>query len=232
MICSEMTTTPSPKIAAPGIGSVEWAEPIFARQVAVLGQLAEKGLEMALDIAEEAKADDASETCVARYAKAARAVRVSLMLQSKLIHDFQAAQRKQAEADRMAAIGGKFSRTEQVEARKARLGRIVERVAGPEREGTYELERQFGEAAERLDQDDLYGDILTRPVSELVAIICQDLGLDPDWPRLAEELWAREEIASGDPGWPLAENPKSPCTPPRSASPPSDHQSTPPTACS
>jgi hypothetical protein len=60
------------------------------------------------------------------------------------------------------------------------------------------------EASERLDRDDVYGDLLARPVSELVALICRDLGLDPDWPVLADEAWAREEMADGAPGWPLA----------------------------
>ena len=46
--------------------------------------------------------------------------------------------------------------------------------------------------------------MLSRPISELIALICQDLGLAPDWPQLAEEAWAKAEIASGAAGAPLA----------------------------
>ena len=50
------------------------------------------------------------------------------------------------------------------------------------------------ETAERLDDDDIFGDVLTRPVGELVSLICRDLGLEPDWARLGEEAWAKEEF--------------------------------------
>jgi hypothetical protein len=60
------------------------------------------------------------------------------------------------------------------------------------------------EVCERLDDDDIYGDVIARPVGELVALICRDLGLEPDWARLAEEAWAREEIERGDARSPFA----------------------------
>ena len=47
-------------------------------------------------------------------------------------------------------------------------------------------------------------------MSEIVARICKDLGLEPDWNKLAEELWAKAEIATGDPGWPLAGRARAP----------------------
>lgn len=60
------------------------------------------------------------------------------------------------------------------------------------------------EASDRLDDLDRYGDVLERPVSEFIAMICRDLGLAPDWTRLAKEAWAREELRSGKVGQPLA----------------------------
>jgi hypothetical protein len=66
------------------------------------------------------------------------------------------------------------------------------------------LEILMTEACERLDDEDLYGDLLQHPISEIVARLCQDLGLDPDWAELAKELWAVREIESGEVGWPLA----------------------------
>ena len=37
---------------------------------------------------------------------------------------------------------------------------------------------------------------MSRPVSDLVADICRDLGLNPHWARLAKEAWAEAEIQS------------------------------------
>src|SRR5262249_44535607 len=81
---------------------------------------------------------------------------------------------------------------------------IVERVATASHDEKT-VDRLLRESAERLDDEDLYGDLLERPVSELVARLCKDLGLHPDWAELAEELWAIREAGSGRPGWPLAQ---------------------------
>ena len=122
---------------------------------------------------------------------------MTLLLQSKLIRELQFREASQA---RDAAR----AETDRSEDRKARVEQIVERVAEAQGEAPEAVERLVEEAAERLDRDDIYGDVLSKPVSEIVARICQDLGLDPDWPRLAQEAWARAEIESGAAGSPLA----------------------------
>jgi hypothetical protein len=66
-----------------------------------------------------------------------------------------------------------------------------------------EVDRLAEESWERLDQDDIYGDLAAKPVSEIIAMVCKDLGLAPDWATLAEEAWAKEEIDSGAAGSPL-----------------------------
>jgi hypothetical protein len=86
----------------------------------------------------------------------------------------------------------------------ARIHRIVRRVAWAQGKAIEEVERLARDAVDRLDQDELYGDLLSRPVSEIIAHICRDLRLEPDWPQLAEEAWAQDEIASGAAGAPLA----------------------------
>jgi hypothetical protein len=60
----------------------------------------------------------------------------------------------------------------------------------PERERLRDYERfSFqGRAA-----DNRLAAILKRPTAEIIALICRELGLPDDWPRLAEEAWAREE---------------------------------------
>jgi hypothetical protein len=66
-----------------------------------------------------------------------------------------------------------------------------------------EAERLAETAWERLDHDDIYGDLTAQPVGEIIARVCRDLGLAPDWSRLAEEAWARDEIDSGAMGSPF-----------------------------
>jgi hypothetical protein len=185
-----------------------WARPLFERQIAMLGQLAEAGLEMALGIQKAQAADgaavaaDGAQAFMA-FARVARATRLTLMLQARLIRDLEAWDRECVyQAARGAADEGLW-RDEHALARKGLVERLVGRIATQGGEAEEQVERLCEEAAERLDHDDLYGDVLARPVSELVAMICQDLGLAPDWPQLAQEAWARDEVTSGAAGWPL-----------------------------
>lgn len=169
------------------------------RQLDRLDRLADAGLEMAAAIAAQVKAAesfDAPAVAMA-YARVARAVRLTLALQSRLVSDRRT-------RDERAAAERARAEAEDDESDKARVERIVERVIRAEHDDEDTVEQLGAEAAERLDDDDLYDDLLDRPLSEIVAIICRDLGLSPDWPRLAEEGWAQREIAEGEPGWPLA----------------------------
>jgi hypothetical protein len=129
------------------------------------------------------------------YARAARAVRLAILLQAQLsqgaVDPLQAA--RQAEA---------AHREQQVD----RTLRIVERVAKDHcRQQGFALGAYVHEARERLDNDDIYGLVATRPVGELVAMICQDLGLEPKWEHLAAEAWAQAEIESGAKGSPFVD---------------------------
>jgi hypothetical protein len=180
-----------------------WARPLFERQVAMLGQLAEAGLAIALALKDQALETGAegAEACARAYARTARAVRLTLMLQSQVIKQMQALDSHGAYLASCVARQDATDRDDLVEERKARVERIVERIVKDEHDDADHIERLVEETCERLDHDDLYGDLLSRPVSELVALICKDLGLDPDWSNLAREACAREDIISGLP-WP------------------------------
>lgn len=65
------------------------------------------------------------------------------------------------------------------------------------------VERLVAEAGERVKGDDIYFLVRNRPLGELVARICQDLGLDPDWSRLAQDAWAKPEVRRAYPGSPF-----------------------------
>jgi hypothetical protein len=203
-----MTDAPStPALPEPcPADEADWARGFAMRRLQILGELAELGLDVARAV--ERQASGAAEAPVVQgdvalaYARVSRAVRLTLMLQSKLIEALKtgdaAADQARAEA---AQESGRFSPEYQ---RKMRVERIVERLAEAEHPDAEDLVTDLiHEAGERLDDEDVYGDLMERPLSELVARLCKDLGLEPDWADLAGELWAVREIESGQVGWPL-----------------------------
>jgi hypothetical protein len=178
-----------------------WAQAVLRRQVERLDALAELGLDMAQAIAAE-KADGA----VTAFSRVAKTVRLCGLLQSKLIKDMDEAYRRALASAPLVEAQARIKATQQDPAHdhKARVEKIVERQVRARHKGDeQEVERLMLEACERLDDDDIYRDVLTRPVGELVALICKDLGVDPDWPQLAQEAWAQDEIERGGEGSPF-----------------------------
>jgi hypothetical protein len=159
-------------------------EVMVERQLAILGRLAEAGLEIAVALEVQARGGEAvvQGDIAMAYNRVARAVRHTLMLQSRLIELRRGGQ--EARARRKAAAG-------------ASAARILRGVIEDGEAGDAErAERLAVEAAERLRQED-FGDLLSRPFGEAVAAICKDLGLSPDWLRLAEDCFAAEAALTG-----------------------------------
>ncbi|HEY4031744.1 MAG TPA: hypothetical protein VGM25_15480 [Caulobacteraceae bacterium] len=193
--------TPAAPLSDPSAISPEPAAgplPIPAeRQLALLGELAELGMDVARAVAARARAAGPEEDLGAlanAYARVSRAVRLTVMLQSKLMQAPRAAPEPEAPDEA----------SERSEQHKFRVERIVERVLRTQHDDEDEIDRLSAEVAERLDDEDLYGEVLDRPLGELVALICRDVGLEPDWARMAQEAWAVEEIRSGAAGSPFA----------------------------
>ena len=70
-----------------------------------------------------------------------------------------------------------------------------------------EVERLKAELKERMeteDPDDIFFVRTHWPIGEAIALICQDLGLDPDWDRWENRPWARKEAETSPPGSPYA----------------------------
>jgi hypothetical protein len=165
------------------------------RQLEKLDRLADLGLEIVESLAAQAKGGlQVVEGDIAlAYERVARGVRMAVMLQSRLIEDLRLAREKPAKAAPDAA--------DPAAARKDQVARIIKRVAQQDgRLDNYQAGCARTEARERLEHDDIYGPVMSLPISELVAAICRDFGLTPDWARLAEEAWAQDEIDSGDIG--------------------------------
>jgi hypothetical protein len=174
------------------------------RDLQRLDELADYGRDIARAIAQRVQAAQPDQpvaelqAAAMAYARVARAVRLTVMLKARLAG-------APADAQTGSDTEANAADTEAEDVRKFRVERIIERVARARHaDDEDEVDRLTTEAAERLDDDDLYGGVLERPMSELIALICRDLDLTLDWSRLAGEAWARQEIAGGQPGWPLA----------------------------
>ena len=100
------------------------------------------------------------------YERVARAVRMAVMLQSRLVEDVRLAREK--------AVGAAPA-ADPAAARKDRVARIVRRVAQAHGglDG-FQIGWAGREARERLEHDDIYGQVISQPVSDLVAGICRD----------------------------------------------------------
>jgi hypothetical protein len=189
-------TDAQPCVAAIDSTAPGWSRPLVERQLAVLGRLAEAGLNVALAIEGRATAaaDEAAPAALddiaLAYDRVARAVRRTIALQSERIAHLEAPDAPPADRDEATAE------------RKATVGHIVRRLANKQHRPEF-TDRIGREARDWLDDENIYGDILAHPVSEIIDWICRDLGLSPDWVRLAQEAWAQEELQSGAVGYPL-----------------------------
>jgi hypothetical protein len=171
-----------------------WARPMVERQLQVLGRLAEAGLEIAVALEAQAKGGDVvvQGNVAMAYSRVARAVRQTIMLQSRLIESLQ--EQESGRAGRRAAARASAARI---------LRGVIEDAPANDAE---HAERLAGEAAERLREED-FGDLLSRPFGEAVADIVRDLGLSPDWLALAEDCCAAEAALAGKAGETAEEEP-------------------------
>jgi hypothetical protein len=190
---SALTTSARDDAPLCGDGAKAPARALAECQIEALGELVGIGLKIARAI--ERQVDEAAagpqpladlNAAAVAYARVARAVRQSILLQDRLTEAQQAAE---AEAE----AGALRARKDGV---KARMAGVVRSVIEAEHDDAERIERLAAEAMERLEQD-LHGDVLARPVAEIIADICKDLGLHPDWPALALEVSAVEDMASG-----------------------------------
>jgi hypothetical protein len=184
---------------APSAADDPWRE----RELAILSELAEAGLEIAQAlkgrIVEAASAEpdpDNARACAdltRAFDRASRATRMAIALRDRLAKD--------------EPLPGQTARAWEREARNdhgRRALRIVRRMARARSYPSVVYEAMDREARERLFDPDISGEILGRPLGALVAQICADLDLDPLWHGFAHEPWAQAEIAGRPPGSPYA----------------------------
>ena len=174
--------------AAPPASATAPARALIEGQVAMLTRLAEIGMEVAeacgRDARNAAAADTDARPIGLVFARVARAVRMTIALQSRLMKDLAALDRADTNAERA-----------QRDRRRMRLARLAEEAARASVDARREAGRQFWaddeamedeveqlscEAYERLtDAED--GDLRGLSFNAAVAAIAADLGLAPDW---------------------------------------------------
>jgi hypothetical protein len=177
------------------------ARALGEQQIRMLTRLAEFGLELAAETVRRTQGEplpaDAGEGNFAMvYSRVARAVRMTLALQSRVMKELLA-------LNEGASAAASPAEPNPLRARRERVNTIVQRVIETEHSHDETIDRLSSDAWERLTDDDIYGDITDRPLGEVVARICEDLGLSPDWTTLAREAWAVDEAATGAPGSPF-----------------------------
>jgi hypothetical protein len=184
--------------AAPPNADDAWRE----RELAILSELAEAGLEIAqalkgriVEAAASAEPDNATACAdlTRAFDRASRAVRMAIALRRRLLKD--------------AAAGAPDPRSAAREARTERVGRvrrIVKRIT-KENFGAGRLYDALDTPiCERLTDPDIMGELTDRPIGAVVAEICEVFGLKPSWLERAQEAWAQAEIAGRPPGSPYA----------------------------
>ncbi len=166
---------------------------VLDHQVELLAELAEIGMGIARDIgrqvAQAAAAGPADQPhpsthdLALAFERAARGVRVTLLLQARALEGLQDLSMRGS--DRTPAPLRPLD-----ENRPARVAGIVRRLAQAKHGGDKpRIDRLMALAAERLDRESLSGVLAHRPLAQLVARICRDLGLDPDWAD--PDIWSQ-----------------------------------------
>jgi hypothetical protein len=180
--------THSPLSAAFSTDAPGWERPVFERQIAMLGELAEAGLEVVHAIRDQATLA-AAQGAAPRidfglaYTRAAKAVRMTLALQRRYVLDLRFEYRHGEPAPAWDAPAPK--------ARATCVDRIRHGLATGglgEAQAVDQLDEALDlyERLEDLDDDD----IPDGPFNEIVAKLCKDLGLAPDWLERTEEKLA------------------------------------------
>ena len=193
------------------------AEERTERHLRLLQELAEIGMEMARAVRGQAVAQAAERDANPAapfaggdlglvFSRIARAVRQTLALEARLAEERLKARAEHATqlAEHAARLAGE-ARAKTVRRRNDVRYYVAEAIEAETPED--DVEDLLEELDERLDDVDAAGEFDDRPIGELVASICRDLGITPDWSLWEDEDWAIEEARTRPPGSPYAAPP-------------------------
>jgi hypothetical protein len=193
------------------------------RQLAMLQELAEIGMRLARGLESEAFAPAEEPRPPSRFgggdlglifSRIARAVRQTLALEARLAGEIETARVEHVRAA--------------TDARRRQVrGYVVEAIEADAVEHGktgLDVEWLLGDLDERLDDGDYDAALEAAPIGDLVARICADLGVTPDWSLWEDEAWAIAYEKSRPPdNQPAAEHwPSPPGANPDTGQPPPD----------
>ncbi|HEX3363697.1 hypothetical protein [Phenylobacterium sp.] len=166
----------------------------------MLAELAEIGMDLAREVGRQALDQSAEAPSAAdlalTFSRVARAVRQTVAPEARLAEDS-----RKDRAERAALSVADRWRSAR---RKRQVREIVGEVIEVEADGDYDADRLLAERDERLEDGDEEADFADRPIGELVARICRDLNIIPDWSLFEDADWAIEEARARPPGSPFA----------------------------
>jgi hypothetical protein len=178
------------------------AEARTARQLAMLQELAEIGMQMARAVRDEAlvrtELDEEAPASPSRfgggdlglvYSRIARAVRQTLALETRLADGIETARFEQ-QRTHVAAVRSAF--TERQHEVRDHVAEAIEAEAAERGTPERDVERLLDDLDERLDDGDYDDALADGPIGDLVARICADLGVTPDWSLWEDQAWAIE----------------------------------------
>ncbi len=175
---------------------LDFARIAAAEDAEMLRELAQIGMRLARLVEENAEAKMALDPAAnlgradQAFAKIARSVRQTLALKVKLAE--MAAKR---EAAVESGEEGREAESARLHRRKVKLVRAIEESIAAEAEnGRTDAEHLLTDLHERLDDADILADLGARPMGEMVAGICDDLGIPVN-----RAVWQAK-------GWYLTEN--------------------------
>jgi hypothetical protein len=178
------------------------------RHLRLLQELAEIGMDIARAVRAEAVAEaDAGEAAPSRFGRAepglvfsriARAVRQTLALEARFAEEIGKAR---AEAERRRVNVAQLVLQQRQEDIRDFVAQAIEAEAEARQTPDSDVERLLDDLDERLE-DGGYDDALENPdapIAELVARICEDLGVTPDWRIWDDQDWAIDYIRDRTP---------------------------------
>jgi hypothetical protein len=182
------------------------------RHLRMLEELAEIGMDLARAVRQRALGAAAAEPADdiqgiggdlgLVFSRVARAVRQTLALEARIEDDRRMREDRAAAAEirRVSAI-----EWDHKDRRRTLVTRAVEQMIETEAEtDENRAEDLLADLDERLEDGELDADLAQHPISEIIARICRDLGITPDWSLWANEPWAIEEAETAAPGSPFA----------------------------
>jgi hypothetical protein len=173
------------------------------RQLSMLAELAEIGMQMARAVRDEAVARADAVDGAARpsrfgsgdlglvYSRIARAVRQTLALETRLADEIEKAGVERAR-DRLETL--RRAATERQEQIRDYVAEAIEAEAVERNAADSDVERLLDDLDERIEAGDYDDTLDTAPIGELVARICADLGVIPDWDLWNDQEWALDHL--------------------------------------